>query len=210
MVDRSFWCLSDALGERRSHLLDTPSPSELLQHTINQTLEASSNGFTQLGWQESVECTGYFRLVAQIPVSEITFDQLFNGRAGYRAQYYLSPEEGILYNRDILSGLEPALKLAYARQPLVVEFSLVEKSLRAPHSKIWVFGEQEAFNDADDNTLNPARWVQNHATRGRKTPLPKHLMLDIKGAFIHPASSDLFVNDLKLDRACDLFRTGYT
>jgi hypothetical protein len=210
IVDPSIWRLSDALGERRSRLLNTPSPSELLQHTITQAIVASRKGLSQLDWQESCECRGYFRLVAQIPLSETTFDQLFNGRAGYRAQYYLSPEEGVLYNRDILSGLEPALRLAYLRQPLGVDFSLVEKSLRAPHSKIWVFGEQKAFDDAADNTLNPPRWVENDATRGRKAPLPKHFMIDVKGAFIHPASNDLFVDELKLDRACDLFRTGYT
>jgi hypothetical protein len=210
IVDPSIWRLSDALGERRSRLLNTPSPSELRQHTITQAIEASRKGLTQLDWQESCECRGYFRLVAQIPLSETTFDQLFNGPAGYRAQYYLSPDEGVLYNRDILSGLEPALRLAYVRQPLGVDFSLVEKSIRAPHSKIWVFGEQKAFDDAADNTLNPPRWVENDATRGRKAPLPKHFMIDVKGAFLHPASNDLFVDELKLDRACDLFRTGYT
>ena len=210
IVDPPVWRLSDALGERRSRLLNTPSPSELLRHTITQAIEASRKGLTQLDWQESCERRGYFRLVAQIPLSETTFDQLFNGRAGYRAQYYLSPEEGVLYNRDILSSLEPALRLAYERQPLGVDFSLVEKSLRAPHSKIWVFGEQKAFDDAADNTLNQPRWVENNATRGRKAPLPKHFMIDVKGAFIHPASDDLFVDELKLDRACDLFRTGYT
>ena len=34
--------------------------------------------------------------------------------------------------------------------------------------------------------------------------------LNIKGAFIHPATGDLFVDECKIDRACDLFCRGYT
>ena len=105
IVDPSIWELSDALDERRSCLLNTPSPSDLLQHTITQAIEASSQGLTQLHWQESCECTGYFRLVAQIPLSETTFDQLFNGPAGYRAQYYLSPKKAFFTIETFLAAL---------------------------------------------------------------------------------------------------------
>ena len=36
------------------------------------------------------------------------------------------------------------------------------------------------------------------------------IRIEIKGAFIHPEIGDLFVDDLKLDRAWDLFKCGYT
>ncbi len=202
--------MSDALGERQGRLLEAPQPEELLEQAIAEAREASRNGLIQLAWQESTKRPGYFRLVAQVPLSETTFDQIFNGRSGYRAQYYISPEEGILYNRDILDGFAPAFKTAYPKQPLDIEFDLIEKSLRAPHSKIWVFGEKAAFDNAAQDALNPPRWVENGATRGRKAPLPSHCMIDVKGAFIHPGTSDLFVDELKLDRAWDLFKRGYT
>jgi hypothetical protein len=140
----------------------------------------------------------------------MTLDQLFNGRSGYRAQYYLSPEEGILYNRDILEGLVPAIKRAYDKQPLEVAFNLIEQSLRAPHSKIWVFEERAAFDEAEPETLNPQRWVENGATRGRKAPLPSHGKMDVKGTFLRPDSLELFIDPIKLDRAWDLFSRGYT
>jgi hypothetical protein len=210
MVKRGDWCLSDALGERRPRLLEAPKPEDLLRHVVAEAEEASRRGSIRLAWQESCCRPGYFRLVAQVPLSEVTFDQLFNGRSGYRAQYYISPEEGILYNRDILDGLIPAIKAAYRKQPLDVRFDLIEQSVRAPHSKIWVFEEEAAFDEAEKDALNPPRWVANGATRGRKAPLPSHYTIDVKGAFVHPVTSDLFVDELKLDRAWDLLKRGYT
>ncbi len=210
MVEARDWCLSATLGTRKERLLDVPQPKDLLDQVNVQIGKASRNGSILLTWQESTESPGYFRLVAQVPLSEITFDQVFNGRSGYRAQYYLSPEEGILYNRDILECLIPSFKVVCQERPLNIGFELIEKSLQSPHSKIWIFEEKLAFDEAEKDTLNPARWVANGATRGRKVPLPSHRKIEVKGAFINPGTSDLFVDELKLDRAWDLFRQGYT
>ena len=209
-VDRHQWCLDDALGLRRLRLLEVPEPEDLLRRVIDESKQASENGSIRLEWKESSERRGYFRLVAQILLSETTFDQFFNGRSGYRAQYYLSPEEGILFNRDILQALLPVLAVAHSKAHLSVNFDLIGTSLLAPHAKVWVFEEQAAFNDAADNALNPPRWVENGATRGRRAPLPSHHMLELKGSFLHLTNHDLFVDDLKLDRAWDLHMRGYT
>jgi hypothetical protein len=210
IVNIADWSLSDALRERRERLLDVPQPEHLLSRLITESEEAARRGLVALEWQESCERPGYFRLVAQIPLTETTFDQVFNGRSGYRAHYYLSPEEGVLYNRDILDGLVPAIETAYGQRSLTIEFGLVEKSMRAPHSKMWVFQERAAFDDAAPAALNPPRWVANGAVRGRKAPLPSHHMIDVKGAFIQPSTNALFVDELKLDRPLDLFNRGYT
>lgn len=209
MVERDTWCLSATLGERSTRLLDVPEPEQLIGHVIAEANDAAHKGGVQLDWEGSGERTGFSRLIAQVPLTETTFDQLWNGRSGYRAQYYLSPEEGILFNRDVLDGLLPAISVAYDKQPLTVAFNVVEQSLRAPHSKIWIFEETEAFNEAESETLNPERWVTNNATSGRKTPLPRHYKIDVKGTFLGPGSQELFVGPLKLDRPCDLFNRGY-
>ena len=99
------WCVADRLGPRVGRLLDVPSAAELLQSVIAAAIQAASVGSLRIAWKESDERAGYFRLVAQLPLDEITFDQFFNGRSGYRAQYYISPEEGILYNRDVVTEL---------------------------------------------------------------------------------------------------------
>jgi hypothetical protein len=143
-------------------------------------------------------------------LTESVFDQLFNGNSGYRAQYYLTPEEGILFNHDVIGALLASIEASYRRQPLRVPLKLVRRSLQAPHAKIWVFNEIPAFDAAAPNSLNPPRWVENNASRGRKAPLPPHLMLDLKGAFINFTTNDLYVFELKLDRANDLFLRGYT
>jgi hypothetical protein len=196
--------------ERRQRLLNPPRASDLVARLLEEALQAAASGQMPLERQEACEARGYFRLVAQVPVAKCTFDYLFNGRSGYRAQYYLSPEEGILYNRQIVDGLVPAVRTAYDRKPLHAPFEWVERSLRAPHAKIWVFQEREAFDTASKETLNPPRWVEHGDTRGRRVPLLDHPIVDLKGAFIRPGTDDLFVDPLKLERPCDLHRKGFT
>lgn len=175
-------------------------------------MQAAAQLSIPLCWQESTDegRTGYFRLHAQVPLSDTTFDQLFNGNSGYRAQYYLSPEEGILFNRDVLEALLPALEESYEKQPIAPPLEHVRLSLLAPHAKIWVFNELQAFDEAAQNSLNPPRWVENNASPGRRAPLPHHLMLDVKGSFINFSLHDLYVFDLKLERANDIFLRGFS
>ena len=210
VVPLSDWPLCDAIEHRHSRLLEVLMPDALLAEVCKHASDAAQTGRIHLCWQPSCECPEYFRVVAQVPLVEPVFDQFFNGRSGYRAHYYLSPEEGVLYNRDVLQGLRAPLSTAYSKVTLPVSLGQVLRSLDGPHSKVWVFEDRAAFDDAAENSLNPPRWVKNHAVRGRRAPLPSHLMLDIKGAFIHPTSGALFVDLLKVDRACDLFQKGYT
>ncbi len=209
-VDKDLWAISDALGDRRARLLEPPGPIPLLSKVGADGEAAAKAGKINMTWQPADEFPGYSRLVAKVPLEEDTFDQLFNGRSGYRAQYYLSPEEGVLYNYDLLAVILPVLEHAVQASPLNVDWQLVCKSLRGPHAKVWVFEEQKAFDDALPDTLNPVRWVQNQATRGRRAPLPPHRSIEVKGVFIHPETLQLRVDDYKLDRACDIFRKGYT
>ncbi|WP_124305199.1 hypothetical protein [Pseudomonas chlororaphis] len=205
------WMLGPGITSRHSRLLDVPQPDHLLAKVVEEASRSARSGRIRLCWQEADECQGYFRLVARVPLEqEATLDQFFNGRSGYRAQYYLSPEEGVLYNRDVLQGLKGALSRAYHQQPLAESLEVVLRTIDGPHAKVWLFDEIAAFNSSPAGSLNPQRWIDNGADRGRRTPLPSHLTLDIKGTFIKPLTGELFVDPLKLDRACDLFRMGYT
>jgi hypothetical protein len=177
---------------------------------IQEAMNVAASGKIQLGWQESDEKPGYFRLTAAIPVSAPVFDRLFNGRSGYRAQYYLSPEEGVLFNRRIVDDLIAPIRVAYERRPLESSFEIIRQTLAAPHAKIWILDEKAAFDEARPDLLNPPRWVANNARRGRKIPLRTTCAVDLKGAFLRPTDGQLFVDDLKLDRPWDLHRRGYT
>ena len=191
-------------------MIQGDTPEILIARTVTEASRAAHSGAIELAWEASIERHGYFRVCAQIPLNEGTFDELFNGRAGYRAQYYLSPEEGILFNRDLVEGVRDAIKTAYEAAPLAAKYGLVEKSMLAPHSKFWIYRDRGAFDEADADTVNPSRWVASGTSRGRKAPLPRHLKFDFKGTFIHPETHQLFIDDYKLDRAWDLFKTGYT
>jgi hypothetical protein len=103
---------------------------------------------------------------------------------------------------------EPVLQ-ACAQRGLRASPDLLSASLTAPHAKVWVFDDQEAFDGALPQTLNPERWVANGGNGGRRAPLPSHLCLDVKGAFLHPRTEELFIDESKLDRAWDLFRKGF-
>lgn len=210
MVAQQDWELKLADPERRQRLLCPPSAEALIAQVVQDATVALEQSAIPVDWKKADEKPGYFRAEAQLPVAKCTFDLLFNSRSGYRAQYYLSPEEGILYNRCIIDYLIPVMRLACGRAQLEVAFKLIERSLMTPHAKIWITDEKEAFGNASEYSLNPRRWVDNDATLGRRCPLPDHPKIDLKGSFIDPYTQDFWVCELKADRACDLYHKGYT
>jgi hypothetical protein len=103
------------------------------------------------------------------------------------------------------------IQRAYARSPLKAEWPLVENSMRGQYGKAWVFGEEDAFGNAVENSLSPPRWVENNATSGRRVPLPDHGKIDVKGTFINPSTLEVFIDPFKkLYRASDIHRTGFS
>lgn len=165
------WPLGPEISPRHSRLLDVPRPEKLLEKIIDEASCSAKFGRICLCWQEADECSGYFRLIAQIPLCrESTFDQFFNGRSGYRAQYYLSPEEGVLYNWDVLQGLKEILRITYHQHPLPEPLEVVLQTIDSPHAKVWIHNETEAFQDSPACSLNPQRWIDNGADFGRRAP----------------------------------------
>lgn len=210
MVSEVDWSLGDVIANRHSRLLNVPTCRELLARLLCEAQEAVLGGRAHLAWNPAAEKDGFFRVEAVIPLSDETFDQFFNGRSGYRAQFYLSPEEGILFNRDVVQGLKRVFSAEGFKQRLTIAPQLISSSFDGPHSKVWVYSEDLPFDTAPENSLNPPRWVGNNACLGRRAPLPASPALELKGAFIHPETGVLFVDPLKADRACDLFRKGYS
>lgn len=204
MVPEEDWLLGDAIAMRHSRLLNVPAPDDLLAGVLREAQEAVLGGYACLNWKPAAEATGFFRVEAVIPLSDETFDQFFNGRSGYRAQFYLSPEEGVLFNRDVVQGLKCVLSAAHIEQMLAIAPELISLSFDGPHSKVWVYSEDSPFDSAAENSINPPRWIENNARLGRRAPLPKSPALELKGVFIHPRTRELFVDPLKVDRACDL------
>lgn len=212
-VPRDVWSLGDKIAWRHTRLLDVPSPDELLALLHSESVACARAGRIVLTWKPGVHAAArsFKQVMTQIRLEAETFDQFFNGRSGYRAQYYLSPEEGVLYNRDVLQALREAIVHGYSLRPLDdAPLDLVLASLDGPHAKVWVHGEKEAFREAEPKMVNPPRWVEADAYAGRKAPLPKDPLLDVKGALIHPETREVWVDPWKENRACELHQKGYT
>jgi hypothetical protein len=180
--------------ERRARLLNPRAPAEVLAAAVGEATRASRDGKITLEWEPSRDWPGCYRIVAKIPVSKLLFDELFNGRSGYRAQYYLSIEAGEMYNRAIVDRLSPAIQELHGRlsgcdgasKPLA-------QSLGGGSSKIWMPKDEEVLKQAPA-ALRPPRWREYWQDRegdwGLRMPLPSSPQIDLKGSFMRPGSSD--------------------
>jgi hypothetical protein len=220
MVSVEEWDLSklpDAV--RRQRLLHPPSAECLLTRLINEATSAAENGKLCLNLEpcETPGYSEYSRLQTQIPVNKCTYDLLFNGRSGYRAQYYLSPEEGNTYNRQIIDDLIPVLIRTAGGQKAEnsVDPDLVQLSLKSMSKLAWYGSYKDALIFYRcPKTLSVPRW--NDYWNSKPSCWPMGLiafMLDnprvfLKGAFVDPNRGDIYDN--KPDRANDLHKRGWT
>lgn len=210
------WCLSDDIGqERRNKLLNPPSADDLIVWVEAAAQAALNDGTLSICWVPAIDSDapfGFHRAEAQFPLDRDLFDYLFNGRSGYRAQYYVSPCDGEAFNASLVAKIKPSVLRCWQLAPGLPEVSLAELSIDGPWTKVWVSGDGNPFCDAQPNTLKPPRWVQNSSEDGmaRRIPLPNKCGLDFKGTFVHPTSRGSWVDASKRTRSCDLHRRGFT
>jgi hypothetical protein len=215
MVERAEWDLSRMPEERRNRLLDPPSPGELLLTVHREAMEATPEGRGLIEWQlgrDDGDMVGCGRAIVVLPLRPATFDALFNGRSGYRAQYYLSCAEGADFNRQlVLSLIEPA-RIVYRSKPLQEPWTLLQHSLQGPWSKIWVHGDAKPFEDAPTDEFRPGRWVErDHSVSAwLRAPLPDRPAIDLKGTWVSAATNEYRQDAVwKGDRDCRLHERGH-
>jgi hypothetical protein len=202
--------------ERRSRLLASMSPEKLLEQVDADANRAIADNTVCVHWREANNEKGYWRLDSTVPLAADTFDLLFNGRMGYRAQYYRSLDEGRTFNRSLVDRLALAIKatLRHGRRSFPATWTQVEQSLKGPHSKLWVAGDWAAFI-REPQVLKPARWVaywsrcQDHAL-GLAAPLPDKPVLELKGTFICLKTGELWLPESKKDRDQQIHCSGWT
>jgi hypothetical protein len=145
------------------------------------------------------------RAVVQFPLGRDLFDWLFNGQSGYRAQFRIGAENGLIQNSRLISSLSAQLSLSGLheitasrltsafeyKEPFVCTIDRVIASLDPKLSKVW----------ACERLINPVGGVQNlfiSRTGPRLTlvdcqpwssfyPEDAPGWLDMKGAFIGSA-----------------------
>jgi hypothetical protein len=211
-VPKGTWDL-DALEDRarRTRLLNPRAPAELLAAAVTEASRASCDGRMKLEWEPSRDWPGCYRIVATIPVSKLLFDELFNGRSGYRAQYYLSVEQGDRYNRAFVEDLSPALQEPHGRLSGCDGPSTpLAQSLGGGSSKIWMPEDEEVLKAAPA-ALCPPRWREYWQNRegawGLRAPLPPLPQIDLKGSFMRPGSDEEFPT--KPDRGRHIHGEGW-
>ncbi|MBR1145202.1 hypothetical protein [Bradyrhizobium sp. AUGA SZCCT0431] len=184
------------------------SGEDLINTVANEAREAAVHGQAAWRWEEGQEMTGCGRAFASFPLRHDSFDALINGRSGYRAQYYLSRDEGTHFNSTLIGCLMKPLVLACDRAPLPMITSLL-RSFEGPHSKVWVLCDGGPFNAAPAGEF--LRWAENNPiSMGLRAPLPPLPAIEIKGNWITDVGQD-YREDVtwKGDRHQWLSETGF-
>ena len=197
------WVINLSNKVRRDRLLEQVDPEALIEKIQS---EASNSHSIDCQWEVASNCPeiGFGRFKGIMPISDAIYDQFFNGISGIRAQYYLSVEEGVLFNRVLVDALVPIM----LRKCLNICRERVIFSLNGQQAKIWIDDDNKAFGSALDNELQVPRWLStNHAYRSR-IPLPSDSSLLLMGTFCKPDAQKYWFVEGKKFRACDIHRQG--
>jgi hypothetical protein len=210
------WVLAHEMPEDRRLILSNRLPaSDLMDKIVCAARQAADKDELFVCWEASTRQPGQARVSGVFRCPEDVFDEFFNGRTGYRAQYYLAPDLGEAYNREVLDRLEPIVRCVcvQAITRLVPEIADRE-SLRAPGAKVW-FRERRDHH-LGDRLIRPARWVAYWEARPNEVPMglipaPREFpWLQVKGGWVHASNGYPPAGTMKPDRAISLHNSGWT
>jgi hypothetical protein len=207
-VDPIEWDLSGMEDRgRAARLLEPPSGEELIIAVAAEALQAAIQGRSSWRWQDGDLMGGCGRAIASFPLNADTFDALFNGRSGYRAQYYLSCQEGSNFNAMLIGALLKPLRGACDRAP-AGQATLLQHSFGGPFSKIWVLGDSAPFCAAREGEFRPRRWVDS-SSLWMRAPRPDRPGIEVKGTWVLNSDHQYREDPLKADRHCSLSERGF-
>jgi len=137
---------------------------------------------------------------------------LFNGPWGYRAQYWVSPSQGLAANGQLLAALFPKLMdgLHEVTDPALANVD-VRGSLQAASAKVWIAEFAELYL-GERQHLAVARWVSaanegvGFARLGLSAPVVT--TFEVKGALLDPHGNEL-VPASKVRRHHSLYGYGF-
>jgi hypothetical protein len=158
--------------------------------------------------------SGFERIEAVVSLTPETFDLLFNGRMGYRAQYYVSLNDGRRFNRLLINGLVDVLKRAYEMTKPEWDWATAEQSLRQKDSKLWPHLDDDAFKGQRE-LLVPPMWVANcknykSSRLGLRLAALNPPKVDLKGSWVSHTSDEPFLPEGKRCRDELLRCFGFT
>jgi hypothetical protein len=210
MVDPIEWDLSGMRDRHRAaRLMAPPSGEELIAAVAVEAREAAFQDHAAWRWQDGREMIGCGRAIASFPLHPQTFDPLFNGRSGYRAQYYLSCIEGIAFNAALVAALLDPLKIACeCHSPDRIADS--RRSFDGPDSKAWVLADSEPFEAECDGEFRPRRWIERSGPSiWLRAPCPEKAGVELKGSWISNSDRQYRSDPDKMDRHFTIHERGH-
>jgi hypothetical protein len=164
------------------------------------------------------EAADFIRLVCCVTVEPDLFGIFFNAESGYRGAYFVSAEQGLRANSQLLALVAPALATHTIHSGLTR--MQTEHSLRAPSAKCWLAEVGKGFCPACEGEWTPpqdetpdflnGRWehgTEAHARFGRKAP--RFTKLRMLGAFVNKSGSE-YVTTQKRERARHIHEFGWS
>jgi hypothetical protein len=123
------------------------------------------------------------------------------GRSGYRAQYYISEDDGRHFNALLVKTLNNAIRRIFERSPGPPGWVEIYRSFGGPWSKVWIHEDTEAFQNAHDGEFLPRRWAPLASKSvWIRAPLPKFPALDVKGTWLSLGDQAYRQDPYKADR----------
>jgi hypothetical protein len=105
----SFDAIAAVEHERAVRLKTAPSRQSIHTSVVRRFGEALQTGGVRFGLEQSSENTLWLRAVVQFNVGDELLDWFFNAQTGYRAQFRLSWQNGLLMNERLVTDLKSLL-----------------------------------------------------------------------------------------------------
>ena len=189
---------------RREELLKWPSFTNIVGRLM---FEAQVQGFR---WEhgDSSHLRNCRRSDFLLRVPQNLYDAFFNSPVGYRGQYAISPDIGILKNRELIDALSTKL-IAFIDG--TDDVGAVRASLGGSEAKVWIDeDEREVQEHGYDDTpeIDFAVWAANSDTGiGLRAPLGERLV--VLGGWLDRYGNER-LNPAKSRRSEDIHETGFS
>jgi hypothetical protein len=170
--DWSFKKIRECDPCRAARLESCGSPDELVAALVQSIIK---NDGLRIGVDDDSKCDRC-RTIVQFRVTPELYDWFYNGRTGYRAQFWTSPEAGMKFNERILAAVVKALT---ERLPEVIP--VVRRLIRRDSASYYDVGHRTACRREELlSSLKPEMskiWIGEDIIRASPGPMTTWLTL---------------------------------
>ena len=150
--DWGFQAIRQHDPNRADRLENAGTPDQLVETLKEELQTACKNDDFRVGAENKFEEN---RIIIQFKVKPETYDWFYNARTGYRAQFWISVENGISFNHNLVKELRdtflenipssmPARQIKFIEQQekdvgeTILTHQWIEYSLELKLSKVWI------------------------------------------------------------------------